>query len=119
MIKAIEIPLYTGKIIPIIFDDLEKAIKDCGFKYDNEAEHFRTLFVCTEDKRYYLFIPMDATNGEVAAFARKVTRCIFTNEKINISFEQVEHECRLIKWIVDKIDPVLNDKKIRTIYSEN
>jgi len=117
--ETFEIPLYTGHLTVCIYTDLKKSIEQCGFTYNNEADHYSTLTLATTGRQYFVFLPPDVTPGSLASSARRLCKLIFQFEKIKISLEQTEHECRLIEWLVDQIYIVLNDTKIKEVYAAN
>lgn len=119
MIETLDIPLYKGDITICVFTNLKYSVEKCGFKYNGEMNHYESFLVRTEEMKYFMFIPPTISHGVVASTARRLCKLIYEGERIKICSAQIQHECRLLEWIVDKTYLVLNDTKIKTVYAEN
>lgn len=113
MIKAIDIPIYGGKLVVILTNNADVVRKYYPDFEDDYVYAHAINYYYKGNKAYYVVLNTEGkiTNGVVAHEALHVVAYLFHYKGIDYDPDNDEPYAHMLEWVVEKIHEVL-DKKV-------
>lgn len=108
--KEFEVPVYGGKLIVIVCENLQSVVNEMGIEFDAHGfyglSHQRRTK--TGKREYCVILKPTVAKGCIAHEAKHIVNMVFNHVDVRLDVLNDEPECYFLQWVFSKIEEVFD-----------